>query len=66
MVGGINDFPLRQMAEGRETVLIIDEAQDLTNELLEQVQIAVQFGDRHERKLLQIVLMGQPELKRTD
>jgi general secretion pathway protein A len=62
MVGVINDFLLRQVAEGRETVLIIDEAQDLTNELLEQVRLLSNL-ETDERKLLQIVLMGQPELR---
>src|ERR1700733_5105948 len=38
IVAVINDFLLRQMAENRETVLIIDEAQDLSNDLLEQVR----------------------------
>ena len=58
----INDFLLRQMAEGRETVLIIDEAQDLTNELLEQVRLLSNL-ETDDRKLLQIVLLGQPELR---
>lgn len=58
----INDFLLRQMAEGQETVLIIDEAQDLTNELLEQVRLLSNL-ETDDRKLLQIVLMGQPELR---
>ena len=38
MVAVINDFLLRQMAEGRECVLIVDEAQTLSNDLLEQVR----------------------------
>ena len=58
----INDFLLRQMTEGRETVLIIDEAQDLTNELLEQVRLLSNL-ETDDRKLLQIVLLGQPELR---
>lgn len=58
----INDFLLRQMAEHRETVLIIDEAQDLTDELLEQVRLLSNL-ETDDRKLLQIVLMGQPELR---
>ncbi|HZV34145.1 MAG TPA: AAA family ATPase, partial [Verrucomicrobiae bacterium] len=62
MVQVINDFLLRQMAENRETVLIIDEAQDLTNELLEQVRLLSNL-ETDDRKLLQIVLMGQPELR---
>src|ERR1700722_4300165 len=62
MMAIINDFLLRQMAEGRETVLIIDEAQDLTNALLEQIRLLSNL-ETDERKLLQIILMGQPELR---
>jgi general secretion pathway protein A len=58
----INDFLLRQMAEGRESVLIIDDAQAMTNELLEQVRLLSNL-ETDDRKLLQIVLMGQPELR---
>ncbi len=58
----INDFLLRQMADGKESVLIIDEAQDLSNELLEQVRLLSNL-ETDDRKLLQIVLMGQPELR---
>jgi len=42
--------------------LIIDEAQDLTDELLEQVRLLSNF-ETDDRKLIQIVLMGQPELR---
>jgi general secretion pathway protein A len=58
----INDFLLHQLEANRETVLIIDEAQDLTNELLEQVRLLSNL-ETDDRKLLQIVLMGQPELR---
>ena len=58
----INLFLLQQIEEGRESVLIIDEAQDLTNELLEQVRLLSNL-ETDDRKLLQIVLMGQPELR---
>jgi general secretion pathway protein A len=61
-VAVINAFLLQQMADGKESVLIIDEAQDLTNDLLEQVRLLSNL-ETDERKLLQIVLMGQPELR---
>ncbi|HEY0455457.1 MAG TPA: AAA family ATPase [Verrucomicrobiae bacterium] len=61
-VAEINKFLLAQAASGREAVLIIDEAQDLTNALLEQVRLLSNL-ETDERKLLQIVLMGQPELR---
>ncbi len=57
-----NEFLLRQGAEGRESVLIIDEAQDLSDALLEQVRLLSNL-ETEDRKLLQIVLMGQPELR---
>ena len=61
-VAVINQFLLQQVERGKETVLIIDEAQDLTDELLEQVRLLSNL-ETDNRKLLQIVLMGQPELR---
>lgn len=61
-VAVLNAFLLRQVEQEKETVLIIDEAQDLTNQLLEQVRLLSNL-ETDDRKLLQIVLMGQPELR---
>lgn len=61
-VSAIGEFLLKQIEQGKETVLIIDEAQDLTEELLEQVRLLSNI-ETDDRKLLQIVLMGQPELR---
>ena len=58
----INQFLLQQVERQKDTVLIIDEAQDLTDELLEQVRLLSNL-ETDDRKLLQIVLMGQPELR---
>jgi general secretion pathway protein A len=58
----INQFLLQQVERGKETVLIIDEAQDLTDELLEQVRLLSNL-ETDNGKLLQIVLLGQPELR---
>jgi general secretion pathway protein A len=58
----INKFLLWQVEMGKDSVLIIDEAQDLTDELLEQVRLLSNL-ELDNRKLLQIVLMGQPELR---
>jgi general secretion pathway protein A len=58
----INQFLLQQVEHGKETVLIIDEAQDLTDEMLEQVRLLSNL-ETDNRKLLQIVLLGQPELR---
>jgi general secretion pathway protein A len=61
-VAALNEFLLKQVEQHKEAVLIIDEAQDLTNELLEQVRLLSNL-ETDDRKLLQIVLMGQPELR---
>jgi len=58
----INLFLLHEAEQGRDAVLIVDEAQNLTNELLEQVRLLSNL-ETDDRKLLQIVLMGQPELR---
>ena len=49
-------------ADGRNVVLMIDEAQNLSPDLLEQLRLLTNL-ETNERKLLQIVLLGQPELK---
>ena len=61
-IATISDFLLRQTLAGKETVLIVDEAQNLTEDLLEQVRLISNI-ETDDRKLLQIVLMGQPELR---
>jgi general secretion pathway protein A len=58
----LNRFLLEQLSEGNDVVLLIDEAQDLSPELLEQVRLLSNL-ETDQRKLLQIVLMGQPELR---
>lgn len=58
----INQFLLQLTESGKDAVLIVDEAQDLTDELLEQVRLLSNL-ETDNRKLLQIVLMGQPELR---
>jgi general secretion pathway protein A len=62
LVDALNAFLLKQHAAGRSAVLIIDEAQSLAPELLEQLRLLTNL-ETHERKLLQIVLIGQPELR---
>ena len=57
----LNEFLLAQVTEGYDVVLFIDEAQDLSPELLEQVRLLSNL-ETDRRKLLQIVLLGQPEL----
>lgn len=57
----LNEFVLRQVNGGRDVVLIIDEAQDLDTEVLEQIRLLSNL-ETDRQKLMQIVLMGQPEL----
>jgi general secretion pathway protein A len=61
-VDALNRFLLAAHAQGRQGVLIIDEAQSLDAEVLEQLRLLTNL-ETHERKLLQIVLIGQPELR---
>ena len=58
----LNEFLLAAHAAGRNNVLIIDEAQNLSAEVLEQLRLLTNLETR-ERKLLQIILIGQPELR---
>ena len=58
----LNEFVLEQVNQGNDVVLIIDEAQDLSDEMLEQVRLLSNLETDHQ-KLIQIVLMGQPELR---
>ncbi|MFZ2652318.1 MAG: AAA family ATPase [Burkholderiaceae bacterium] len=58
----LNRFLLQAHAAGRNNVLIIDEAQSLSADVLEQLRLLTNL-ETNERKLLQIVLIGQPELR---
>ncbi len=60
----LNDFLIAQYAAGIRPILIIDEAQNLPPESLEQVRMLSNLEAR-DTKLLQIVLIGQPELQET-
>ncbi len=60
----LNDFLVEQFALGRQPVLIIDEAQNLSAELLEEVRMLSNL-ETDSAKLLQIILVGQPELRGT-
>jgi len=62
LVDALNTFLLTSHAHGRSSVLIIDEAQALSADVLEQLRLLTNL-ETHERKLLQIVLIGQPELR---
>ncbi|MDF1485588.1 AAA family ATPase [Ramlibacter sp. H39-3-26] len=61
-VDPLNAFLLQAHAAGRSNVLIIDEAQNLSADVLEQLRLLTNL-ETAERKLLQIILIGQPELR---
>lgn len=61
-VDALNAFLLKTHAVGQNNVLIIDEAQNLSAEVLEQLRLLTNL-ETSERKLLQIILIGQPELR---
>jgi general secretion pathway protein A len=58
----LNDFVLRASAAGQDAVLIIDEAQDMPDSTLEMTRLLGNL-ETESHKLLQIVLVGQPELR---
>ena len=63
LVARLNRFLLRESSAGNNIVLIIDEAQNLKSSLLEQVRLLSNLETEKE-KLLQVILVGQPELNR--
>jgi general secretion pathway protein A len=62
MVDALNGYLLKQHAAGSRVVVVIDEAQNLSPEALEQVRLLTNLETAKE-KLLQMVLLGQPELR---
>jgi general secretion pathway protein A len=61
LVDALTAHLLRVHALGRNTVLLIDEAQNLSIDVLEQIRLLTNL-ETHDTKLLQIILVGQPEL----
>lgn len=61
MVQALNDFLLHQLEQERNTVVVIDEAQNLAADVLEELRLLSNL-ETAQAKLLQIVLVGQPEL----
>lgn len=60
-IDALNPFLLNAHANGRKVVLLVDEAQNLSVEVLEQIRLLTNL-ETHKDKLLQIILVGQPEL----
>lgn len=61
LIDALNTFLLSTHARGRNAILIIDEAQNIATDVLEQLRLLTNL-ETNERKLLQLILLGQPEL----
>jgi general secretion pathway protein A len=64
LIRTLNDFLIQLLHNGANAVLIIDEAQNLTVPVLEQIRMLSNL-ETDNQKLIQIVLVGQPELEKT-
>jgi general secretion pathway protein A len=62
LVDALNKQLLHAYAEGRRVILVVDEAQNLSRDVLEQVRLLTNL-ETSKQKLLQIILIGQPELR---
>lgn len=62
LLSHLNNYLIRQLAQDVNVVLIIDEAQNLTPKVLEEVRMLSNLETEKE-KLIQIILIGQPQLK---
>jgi type II secretory pathway predicted ATPase ExeA len=60
----LNEILFQEMLQGRRFVLIVDEAQNLQDSVLETIRLLSDFETTHS-KLIQIVLAGQPQLVNT-
>ncbi len=60
----LNMFLIEQYSNGKKVVLVIDEAQNLSHKVLEEVRM-LSGVETHKEKVLRIILAGQPELKTT-
>jgi len=61
LIDNLNAFLMRKKAQRKKVILLIDEAQNLSRNVLEQLRLLSNLETSHE-KLLQIILVGQPEL----
>jgi general secretion pathway protein A len=64
LLGELNDFLVEQYSKKLQPILLIDEAQNLSSDLLEEIRLLSNL-ETDRIKLLQIILVGQPELKKT-
>jgi general secretion pathway protein A len=63
LMAQLNDYLIEQLRKNHIVSLLIDEAQDLSDEMLEELRLLSNL-ETDRAKLIQIVLMGQPELER--
>ena len=63
LIHSLNEFLLSENQAGRTPILVIDEAQNLSGEVLEQIRLLSNL-ETEEDKLIQIILVGQPELRK--
>jgi general secretion pathway protein A len=61
MLAQLNEFLIKRYAENQNPVVVIDEAQNLSPEVLEELRMLSNL-ETNQQKLIQIVLVGQPEL----
>jgi type II secretory pathway predicted ATPase ExeA len=61
LIATINDFLIQQYAAGRKIMLVVDEAQNLSERVLEEVRL-LSGVETTKEKVLRIILAGQPEL----
>jgi len=61
LIDKLNAFLMHQKSEGKKVILLIDEAQNLSRNILEQLRLLSNL-ETNKEKLLQIILVGQPEL----
>jgi len=60
----LNMFLIEQYSNGKKVVLVVDEAQNLTHKVLEEIRL-ISGIETHKEKVLRIILAGQPELRDT-
>jgi len=63
LLSDLTEFLIEQYGKGRKAILIIDEAQNLAPDLLEEIRLISNL-ETDKAKLLQIILVGQPELRK--
>lgn len=62
LISMLNNFLLEQYAQGRQVILVVDEAQNLSKRVLEELRMLTGM-ETDEDRILNLILVGQPELK---